>query len=288
MKEFILTLFKGSEERFKNPFFRAFITSWILFNWKPILYIVFEKVTAEEKINKISSDYSDACHVILYPLASSLFYYLAFPYITVWFDKRRKKALSDKKIIITDRKKDDINHQIEIAVKEIEFEEEKTKFRERHTHNNIVEDLQKKIKSYEEQIDSITQRNENQLQRFENELIESKKTNKRIKEDFDNIKNKLIEKEKTVLALEKEINDLKFDLQESILSTNNNISRQSSLSNQDLEILNLIKKKNSISEIAQKLNLNRITIQERINRIKDKFNLKTDEDLHLFAQNNYP
>jgi DNA-binding CsgD family transcriptional regulator len=286
-KELILTLFKGSEERFKNPFFRAFFTSWVIFNWKAIAFFIFSKLPISNKIELIDSKYSPWYLLWLFPLLSALFYYLFFPTITVWFDKLRVKAIKEKKEIITERKKDDIDNQITISIKEISLEQEKTKFREQHTHNIIVEDLQNKIRSYEEQIDAITQRNENQTQRLENEILEAEKINKKMNEEFINLKNKLKLKESETLLLEKEVNDLKYDLQESVKTENEKIQRNKTMQNltgREIEILRLINNYSAI-EITKKLNIDISRYKEHLTRIKDKFNLQTDDDIKVLALN---
>jgi hypothetical protein len=50
MKEFLQSIFKSTQERIKNPFVGAFMTSWVLFNWKPILFLVFSVTSIEYKI----------------------------------------------------------------------------------------------------------------------------------------------------------------------------------------------------------------------------------------------
>ena len=56
MKEFLQTIFKTSEERIKNPIIGSFFTSWLIFNWKPILFFIFTNKTVEEKIIYIENN----------------------------------------------------------------------------------------------------------------------------------------------------------------------------------------------------------------------------------------
>ncbi len=174
-KELILTLFKGSEERFKNPFFRAFITSWVIFNWKPISYFVFEKVSAKEKITEITNNYTDINHILLYPLTSALFYYLAFPFITIFFDYLRKYPVTKKKETITERKKEDLKHENKITLQKAENEENEKIFKERHEHNNLINELNQKIEKTQDD-------HRNTKEKYNQEIELLKNENKKLEE----------------------------------------------------------------------------------------------------------
>lgn len=174
-KELILTLFKGSEERFKNPFFRAFLTSWVIFNWKPIAYFVFEKISVKEKITEITTNYSGVSNILLYPLISALFYYLAFPFITLFFDFLRKYPIKTKKENNKERQKDDLKNENEITLEKAKNEENERIFKERNEHNNLINELNQKIEKEQDE-------HRNTKEKYNQEIELLKNENKKLEE----------------------------------------------------------------------------------------------------------
>ncbi|GGG13691.1 hypothetical protein GCM10011344_12970 [Dokdonia pacifica] len=85
-------IFKTANDRLKSPFLSSFIFSWIAFNWKAIFVALAGDENVYTKIDCIESDYIDFYSVFLYPLLVALFYTLAFPFITVFFQLFTEKA----------------------------------------------------------------------------------------------------------------------------------------------------------------------------------------------------
>lgn len=228
MKEFLQSIFKSTEERIKNPFVAAFMTSWVLFNWKPILFLVFSAKNIEDKIKYIETSFSDICFVLWYPIASGIFYVLILPYLNLLFDELLKFSLLKRNIILINKQKLTIENQKQLAIEEIKLEEAKSDYRERNTHNKLVEDLLKKIKELElnseneknsssellEQLkselanrDKITS---NELRNFEKRYSESRK-------EIMMLNDKIFEKDKQIQDLQSLRNDenLKFNFDNS-------------------------------------------------------------------------
>ncbi len=145
MKEFLQTLFKSTEDRIKNPFIGAFLTSWILFNWKPILFLIFSSENIKEKIIYISDNYTDIWCYFLLPLLSAIFYIGILPYVNLGFEWLVKFSISRRNNVSLETRKANLELQIEVAQNEIIIEEAKTTFRERNSHNMMVENLQNQI-----------------------------------------------------------------------------------------------------------------------------------------------
>lgn len=198
MKELLQNIFKTTEERIKNPFIGTFITSWILFNWKPILFAIFSSKIIEEKIKFIDENFIEISHLLWYPLIAAIFYVLILPYISLVFDILLKYSLLKRNDFVISKQKQNIENQKQLAIEEIKLEEAKTDFRERNTHNKLVEELQKRNKDLESEI-----QNEKELNRSLVDELKSQLTN-RERMTADELRNF----ERRYSESRKEINDL--------------------------------------------------------------------------------
>lgn len=218
MKEIIQSIFKSTEERIKNPFVGAFITSWLLFNWKPILFLFLSLKNIEDKIIYIETSFSKLSFVLWYPLLSCTSYILILPYLNLIFDELLKFSSSKRNVININRQKQIIENQKQLAIEEIKLEEAKSEFRERNTHNKLVEDLQKKINELE--INSETEKKKStellEKLKFElanrdkitsNELRNFEKRYSESREEIMSLNNKIYEKDKQIQNLQSLLND---------------------------------------------------------------------------------
>ena len=80
MKSTFKALKDVTVERIKSPLISSFCISWMLFNWRIILYIFLGEYDVDELISRIE-DYTDCYKSILFPLTSSVFYTVLYPYI---------------------------------------------------------------------------------------------------------------------------------------------------------------------------------------------------------------
>lgn len=170
MKEFVQTIFKSTEERIKNPFIGAFITSWILFNWKPILFSIFSSKNIEDKINFIDENFIETNHILWYPLFASIFYILVLPYISLFFDILLKYSLLKRNDIVVSNQKQNLENQKQLAIEEIRLEEAKTEFRERKYHNKLVEELQNRNNDLESEIQNMKESNRSMVDDLKAEI----------------------------------------------------------------------------------------------------------------------
>ncbi len=171
MKEFLQSIFKATEERIKNPFIGAFMTSWFFFNWKPIVFLIFSSKTIEDKITYIDSSFSDICFVLWFPFCSAIFYVLILPYLNLLIEELLKYSSIQRNLILINKQKQTIENQKQLAIEEIKLEEAKTDFRERDTHNKLVDDLQKNIKDLEIKSEEEKKRNSELLNQLKSELV---------------------------------------------------------------------------------------------------------------------
>lgn len=218
MKELLQSFFKTTEDRIKNPFIGAFMTSWILFNWKPILFIIFSSKNIEQKILYIERSFSDIYYIFLFPLFSTIFYVLILPYINLIFDLILKYSEFKKNISLIARQKQVIENQKELAIENIKFEEAKTEFRERNTHNKLVEELQRQNTAYEVLLTNEKQISQKIVEDLKQEL---KKREEMTSKEFKNyeerynesrlkmnlLNEQLFEKDKLIQTLTQDLND---------------------------------------------------------------------------------
>jgi hypothetical protein len=229
MKEFLQSIFKTTQERVKNPFIGAFMTSWIVFNWKPILYFIFSSKDIEEKMKFIDENFSKINHLLWLPLSTAIFYVLILPYLSLLFDILLKYSLLKRNDIVISKQKQNIENQKQLAIEEIKLEEAKTDYRERNTHNKLVEDLQKRNKELEIEIQSEKESNRSMIEGLKSELTSKEKM---MHEELRNFEQRYTESRKEISQLnnklfekDKEIQTLKVLLSDTELNNSNKISR---------------------------------------------------------------
>lgn len=141
MKELLTTFFETSKERIKNPLIGAFIFSWIAFNWRPILILLFSEKQIEGKLTLIGAEYSSINHALWFPLLAALFYVVILPYFSWLLEFALKKAVEGRgKNLIEQQKNNIIDKQI-LAIEEIKLEDIKANYREKADLNRHLEDL---------------------------------------------------------------------------------------------------------------------------------------------------
>jgi len=163
MREFFQTILKSTEDRIKNPFIGTFITSWIIFNWKPILFIIFSDKGIESKINFIKDNYNDIWCYLWLPLVSAVFYIAILPYISFIFEYITKFSHELRNKVNLEARNAALKLQIGVAQNEIKLEEEKTTYRERNSHNQLIENLQKQVQSLTQTIEDSNKINSDNI-----------------------------------------------------------------------------------------------------------------------------
>lgn len=264
MKEFLQSVLKSTEDRIKNPFVGTFITSWIIFNWKPIFFIIFSEKKIEEKIKIIIDDYSDIWCYLWLPLFSAVFYIAILPYISFAFEYFTKFSHGLRNKVNLEARNATLELQIGVAQNEIKLEEEKTTFRERNNHNLMVESLQTQNKILSESLEEATKTH---LEAITDQQRQSDNTVKELRNIIDNNK---IELKNTFEKLNYETNrviELQAELKEIKLKNDNNFNDVSRLRHQlnVQEFINL-RLKNPIDKV---ININDYNIFEYFNAVND-------------------
>lgn len=176
MKEIINSILDSTKDRLKNPLLGAFVFSWLIFNWKPLLYILFSNTSIENKIDFIAECYCSINDNFWFPLMFSIFYIIMFPYILWGFDKLSSKAIIGRKDNILNLNISDIKNQQKIAFEESELENIKASYRDKADLNKKIEILNNQLIEKDEII-NIQNIELNQVKNDQTRLRDFIKTN---------------------------------------------------------------------------------------------------------------
>lgn len=145
MPEFIKAFFANATERIKNPLIGTFLMSWILFNWKGILFLIISTNDIESKFTILSDRYYSFGIFILYPLLLALAYIFILPYINLLIDLLLRDINSKLQENIQRNKIKVIQDNTIVAIQNIKFEEAQAEYRDREKLNKEIKDLNQKL-----------------------------------------------------------------------------------------------------------------------------------------------
>lgn len=239
MREIINSFLDNSKERIKNPFIGAFIISWIAFNWKPIIILLFSEKEIEQKINFINENYISLKYNLWLPLIFAIAYVVILPYIMLVFDKLSSTAIEGRKDNIVKQNIFDIKARQKLAEEENVLENIRAKFRDKA-------DLNKKIDSLTSQLEELRNKNES----LEVKLKESEEKELQYKEIIEqNSSEEYTVKEKFLLAEEYE-KFRKSDLFQFFREIGSSVSRMNTVPNKmDSLIIEKFKHSDIIREV---------------------------------------
>jgi len=171
LKELIAT----SKERLKNPFVGAFVSSWIVFNWRPLAYFVFSNEKIDNKILAIDECYLDWWNGLVYPLITASVYLLLLPYLTQFFDWVVISSVKKRKEYKTTVREVDIINETKLLIVQNELEDAKAKNKDKTELNNEIDSLKKVIDAsattIKEQKKELKER-DLEVKSFENDLTQ--------------------------------------------------------------------------------------------------------------------
>ncbi|MRX70287.1 hypothetical protein SAMN06265349_101711 [Flavobacterium resistens] len=181
-------LIESSKERIKNPLFSSILFSFLIYNWRPIIFLLFSEQPIEEKIIVINHVY---CYplAILLPILFGVIYTNYVPLLMVLIDKNLEDPKKEKITNFYIHKNHKTEEQIELAKKEFELKsiesgnkdreemiKEKDLLKKEITvlknelldsndgNSKIIKDLNSTINSYQATIGENTQ----QIQKLQN------------------------------------------------------------------------------------------------------------------------
>ncbi len=178
-----------SKERVKNPFIGTYFLSFLIINWKPILFLLFSKLNIEEKLTIIDEKYTSLTYNLLFPLGIALIYTIVFPYFMWLIEEINKKSVNGRKNNQTEQLFIDIKNKQNLAIEESKLEDIKANYREKSDLNskieklkNINSDYQEIINSQKSEISKLSDENSN-LKGFLNNGL-SKETEEKLSKEF--------------------------------------------------------------------------------------------------------
>ena len=212
--EFLKDIKDSAQERVKTPITGAFTLSFLIYNWRPIVILIFSDTPISKRIKEINGDYSSWKNIV-FPILIALFYTVGIPYIMQGLEKIYSSALKGRRREKIDQK---VHNLIEYK-RVLTLERENNEIR---SSNRDTDKLINDNKFLEAQIEDL-----NQTVMALHEDIESSKVNHH--REISNISEMHGELVIEKVSLEAKIEDLNIALKESNDNFTNSISLQQSI-----------------------------------------------------------
>lgn len=165
MKEILESFSESSRERIKNPIIGSFLTAFLIYNWKAIVFLIFSKAAIEDRIIVIKYEYS-AYDSILFPVLISFGYLLILPYLSSFLDKilyniltKRYEQKNKIKIFTLSNKRETARLEREIA----DIKAGTSDVEELRKRNEELQNLNKEQESWFETVEEGYQSEKNSL-----------------------------------------------------------------------------------------------------------------------------
>ena len=173
--ELIEILFATANQRIKSPFFGSFIFSWLIVNWKPIVYFLLSNDKISIKINYIEKSYEFLQNSLLYPLVLSFVYVVIFPFLNQFIHWLTIRAEKSKRTEQHNLRKEVIKNSQELAEEEKKLEDIRSGNKDIFQLNekinllnennkrlkDTIQNKDKAISDFGKQLDEITTENQN-------------------------------------------------------------------------------------------------------------------------------
>lgn len=167
--ELLKDIFESYKQRTKSPITGAFVISFIIWNWRPIIFLFFERASVSDKIVIINAEYC-SYWAILGPLVVTLVYVLIVPFLSMNLDrlllvtkKANLKSIYQEKIY-------DTLEKIELAKQEIRLQDVISRKLEVEELLEQINNLKSKIKEDEITNKAIINDYKTQIQELTNHL----------------------------------------------------------------------------------------------------------------------
>lgn len=158
MPEFIKALFANATERIKNPLIGTFFMSWIVFNWKAILFLVISTNDIESRFATLTANYSNNWNLLYFPLIVTAIYIFGLPWLNLWIDDLLSYSNNKQSKRVQAKELKAIYLKTDIAIANIDLENKQKDYRELKSHNETIEGLNNKIKELQDEL-SIDKKN---------------------------------------------------------------------------------------------------------------------------------
>lgn len=167
--DLIKDLIDTSKERLKTPISGAFIWSFVIYNWRPLVELIFSKVSIEDRIYIINQEYCNFWAIVI-PFFMALVYTVGVPMLMVKIDSFLSKTKKARITKIYDDKVDDMDGKIRAAKKEFILKNVESGNRE-------VEELTKQIEGLKESNTQMAIAHSNTVTQLNSQLQEANKLN---------------------------------------------------------------------------------------------------------------
>lgn len=141
---FFREMFEASKERFKNPISRNFIISFLLFNWKAILVLLFSKDCIEDRISFIYNNYTNQWCIII-PLLFAIAYTILIDFVMWLFDEILLQSKKGRKNVANNYKLHALKKETSIVKAQLDLEDVKSRNEEMSNLNIQVQNLKEEL-----------------------------------------------------------------------------------------------------------------------------------------------
>lgn len=169
-KDLFQSILDSSKERIKSPIIGTYIISFVIYNWRTILFLIFSNASIEDKIIVINNEYCGLIQLII-PLVITVIYILLFPFINLKIEKilgkvNESRLEENHKVLISK-----LTKKAEIAAKERIVEAERAGTENianlkseidtlRNEKQTLIDNYSIEKDEYKQQIDAISKRSE--------------------------------------------------------------------------------------------------------------------------------
>jgi DNA repair exonuclease SbcCD ATPase subunit len=214
------TIVDPIKNRLGNPLFGSFIITWVIVNWRPVLYIIFERNSILKKFEYIDLHYypdGNWWRYLWLPLIISSFYAIGITYVETaigWFSRYSNRIKIKRHYDLEEK---DLKEQTKILNLKNDIE----------NINELTEKLEKSEKDVRDKQRTILEKEEDLGLRI-NELAELKVSLRTAKDSSDNFKalldqktEEITEKNTTIQTLNQNISELGEKIDNSNIDLNN-------------------------------------------------------------------
>ncbi len=164
--ELLKEIYDSSRERIKTPITGAYTLAFILWNWRPILLLIFEKVNVSDKIIIINNEYCN-WQAIFGPLGIALIFTIVVPFLMTAIDWSTESPKKTRLKNVYKNKIYDAEYQIDLAKQELVLQDIRS-------GNKEKQDFIDKIKQLEQQIIDLNESNKVVVENYKKQLDDLK------------------------------------------------------------------------------------------------------------------
>lgn len=167
--EFTKSFVDSARDRVKTPITGAYTMAFIVYNWKPILYLLFSEAAIEQKLIFVDSNYS-GWKAVFSPLIIAIIYIGLIQYVMWLFDWITTKAKKGRRTAYYDYKNHDLTELGKILQTELNNENIRAGKKEKEDLNNQIEKLNSEIQKMRDDEIAKKESYDNNVQFLNNNL----------------------------------------------------------------------------------------------------------------------